>query len=363
MRKTFSALCLLPCCCVVQPALAQNSVTLYGRTDVSVQTGHSGGGALTRLDSSNVAPSVWGILGSEELGGGYRAIFKLEDGFNPTTGSIAGSGALFGREAWVGLAGPFGQVQFGVNYTPFFTTLITYALGQASTWGWGNASNNYFFIGTTRNSNAVRYNSPRIAGLMLRASYSLGSNGNPDLPRTLGNTLSVGVNYRIGAFSMDVNYLQQSAAVGTPVSAGTSTTMGSYAMVGALYDFGWIEPSFLFQTHRGGQNVLAANSASFQNPDNDFYELALLIPHIGRGALLLDFGQYKRLGNSAGDSTSMAIRYDYSLSKRTTLYAGFGHVRNGSEATFTMSGSQGAGFPATPGASVTSGVVGIISRF
>lgn len=361
-RKTLSVLCLLPCCAAL-PAFAQSSVTLYGRADVSIQTGHASGGSLTRLDSSNVAPSVWGLMGSETLGGGYRAVFKLEDGFNPGTGTIAGSGALFGREAWVGLAGPFGQIQFGVNYTPFFTTLITYAQGPISTWGWGNASNNYFFLGTTRNSNAVRYNSPTIAGLTLRASYSLGSNGNTTLPSTLGNTFSVGLNYRAGQFSMDVDYLQQSAATATPVNAGSSTVMGNYVMAGMLYDFGWFEPAVLFQTHRGGQNVAASSTATFQNPDNDYYELSLLVRHLGPGTVLLDFGQYKRLGDSAGDSTSMALRYDYWLSKRTGLYAGVGHVRNGSAATFTMSGSQGAGFPARPGASVTSFVLGMVSRF
>ncbi len=331
--------------------------------DVSIQAGNAGGSSLTRLDSSNVAPSVWGLTGSEALGGGYRAIFKLEDGFNPTTGTIAGAGALFGRESWVGLAGPFGQIQFGVNYTPFFTTLVTYAQGPISTWGWGNASNNYFFLGTTRNNNSVRYNSPRIAGLTLRASYSLGSNGSTTLPSTLGNTFSAGLNYRVGHFSMDADYLQQSAASATPVGPNSSTVMGNYMMVGMLYDFGWLEPAALLQTHRGGQNVAASSTATFQNPDNDYYDLSLLIRNIGPGTIMLDFGQYERLGNSAGDSTSMAIRYDYWLSKRTGLYAGVGHVRNGSEATFTMSGSQGAGFPTHPGASVTSFVLGMVTRF
>ncbi|ALL68488.1 Outer membrane protein porin [Paraburkholderia caribensis MBA4] len=362
MKKWILACSLVPCCASV-PAWSQSSVTLFGRADVSVQTGNAGGTRITRLDSSNVAPSVWGLLGSEDLGGGYRAIFKLEDGFNPTTGSIAGSGNLFGREAWVGLNGPFGQVQFGVNYTPFFTTLVTFAQGPLSTWGWGNASNNYFFLGTTRNSNSVRYNSPTFAGLTLRASYSNGSNGDPTLPGNLGRTFSAGLAYRLGQFSADVDYLQQSAAKTTPVNAGTTTVQGNYVMAAVMYDFDWIQPAFIFQTHRGGQNVAASSTTTFQNPNNNYYDLSVLIRHIGPGIFMLDFGQYKRLGNSSGDSTSYAIRYDYSLSKRTGVYAGVGHVRNGSTATFTMSGAQGAGLPTKPGASVTSFVLGMITRF
>ncbi|HEY4297001.1 MAG TPA: porin [Paraburkholderia sp.] len=357
-----SAFCLISCC-AASSAMAQGSVTLYGRVDTSIQTGTGSGGRITRLDSSNVAPSVWGLIGNEDLGGGYRALFKLENGFNPTTGSIAGSGNLFGREAWVGLGGPFGQVQAGVNYTPFFTTLITFAQGPLSTFGWGNASNNYFFLGTTRNNNAIRYQSPTFGGLTLRASYSFGSNGDRTLPAALGNTFSAGLAYRLGGLSVDVNYLQQSAATATPVLASTTTIMGNYVMLAMMYDFDWIQPSLIVQTHRGGQNVAAASTATFQNPDNDYYDLSVLVRHIGPGTFLLDFGQYKRLGNSAGDSTSMAIRYDYSLSKRTGLYAGVGHVRNGSAATFSMAGSQGAGLPTRPGGSVTSFVLGMVSRF
>jgi predicted porin len=303
------------------------------------------------------------MLGAEDLGGGYKAQFKLENGFNPTTGSIAGSGNLFGREAWVGLSGPFGQTQIGLVYTPFFTTLITFAQGPFSTFGWGNASNNYFFVGTTRNSNAVRYNSPTFAGLTFRASYSNGSNGDATLPAALGRTVSAGLAYRLGQFSADINYLQQSAATTTPVNAGTTTLQGKDAMIAMMYDFGWIQPSIIYSFHRDGQNVAAASTATFQNPDNNYYDLSVLVRHLGPGIVLLDFGQYTRLGRSSGDSTTMAIRYDYFLSKRTGVYAGFGHVRNGSTAAFTMAAAQGPGLPTKPGAGVTSFVVGLITRF
>jgi predicted porin len=361
-KKLLSAIGLLSCG-IYLPAFAQGSVTLYGRLDTAIQVGNGAGGRLTRLDSSEVAPSVWGMLGSEDLGGGYRALFKLEDGFSPTTGKIASTGALFYREAWVGLGGPFGQIQAGVNYTPFFTTLITFAQGPISTFGWGNASNNYFFVGTTRNNNAIRYQSPTFAGLSVRASYAFGSNGDPTLPSALGNTFSAGLVYRAGGFSADLDYLQQSAATVTPLNATTSTVMGNYVMAAAMYDFGWIQPSLIVQTHRGGQNVAGASTTTFQNPDNDYYDLSVLVRDIGPGTFLLDFGQYRLLGKSSGDSTTMAIRYDYWLSKRTGLYAGFGHVRNGSTATFSMASSQGPGFPTTPGGSVTSAVVGMMTRF
>src|SRR5471030_617877 len=83
-------------------AFAQSSITLYGIIDAAVQYANTGGHTVVRQDSSSVAPSRWGLTGTEDLGGGYKAIFKLEDGFNVNTGAIAGNGALFNREAWVG---------------------------------------------------------------------------------------------------------------------------------------------------------------------------------------------------------------------------------------------------------------------
>jgi predicted porin len=341
---------------------SSSSIQLYGRIDTSVQFGDAGGKSITRLDSSNVTPSVWGLAGSEDLGGGYRAVFKLEDGFSPTTGSIAGSGALFGREAWVGVAGPFGQAQLGVNYTPIFTTLVTYSQGQLWALGWGNAANNFFYLPSARTSNSIRYVSPSLAGLQLRASYARGANGTAGEPTTLGDTASVGLVYKIAALSVDIDYLQQAAAQSTPVNSGTSTKTGNYWLAGASYDFGWIKPAVLGQIHRNGSGSVA-NSTTFQNPDNDFYELSVLVRAFGTGALLVDFGQYRQIGFSNGDATSYALRYDYPLSVRTGLYAGIGHVRNGSAASFSMSGAQGSGLPTTPGHSVTSVVVGMLTKF
>jgi predicted porin len=339
-----------------------SGVELFGRIDTSVQFGNAGGKSITQLDSSNVTPSVWGLAGNEDLGGGYRALFKLEDGFNPTSGTIAGSGALFGRESWVGLAGPFGQAQVGVNYTPIFTTLVTYSQGQLWTLGWGNAANNFFYLPSARTSNSVRYVSPSLAGLQLRASYARGANGTAGEPTTLGDTASVGLVYKVADLSADIDYLQQAAAQSTPVNAATTTKTGSYWLAGASYDFGWIKPAVLGQIHRSGTGSIA-NTTTFQNPDNDFYELSVLIRSFGTGTLLVDFGQYRQIGFSNGDATSYALRYDYPLSARTGLYAGVGHVRNGSAASFSMSTAQGPGLPTTPGHSVTSGVIGMLTKF
>ena len=135
-----SAIASLACASAVQ---AQSSVTIYGVLDASLQTAHTGTGTTTRLDSSAVAPSRIGFQGTEDLGGGLAAVFRLENGFNLDTGGIAGNGALFNRESWVGLRGSLGQIQAGVNYSALFTTYVNYSLGELNTLGWGNATNNF----------------------------------------------------------------------------------------------------------------------------------------------------------------------------------------------------------------------------
>ncbi|NKJ48197.1 hypothetical protein CIC12_15910 [Burkholderia sp. SG-MS1] len=104
-------------CVAAAPVLAQSSVTLYGRVDTSIELMNFGPSHAVRMGSGDIFAMQFGLKGAEDLGGGYRAIFKLENGFNSATGALGNNGALFGREAWVGLTGPFGIMQAGVNYT------------------------------------------------------------------------------------------------------------------------------------------------------------------------------------------------------------------------------------------------------
>ncbi|MFP3693140.1 porin, partial [Burkholderia sp. SIMBA_048] len=92
---------------------AAQSVTLYGIVDTGVEyVSHagSGGKALVRMPSNTgELPSRWGLRGDEDLGGGMHAIFTLESGFTANQDMMQ-SGRLFGRQAWVGISGPFGAV-------------------------------------------------------------------------------------------------------------------------------------------------------------------------------------------------------------------------------------------------------------
>jgi predicted porin len=103
------------------------TISAYGSSESLRQTGLFDGG---------VSNSRFGLKGSEDLGGGLKAVFTLEQGFSLDTGAagtvpargswideeeyVPGSASgAFSREATVGLQGNFGTVKLGKQYNAF----------------------------------------------------------------------------------------------------------------------------------------------------------------------------------------------------------------------------------------------------
>ena len=80
--------------------------------------------AITRCASVLAASGVWagavgwGLRGTEDMGGGLKAVFQIEAGLNMSTGALGQGGLGFGRQSYVGLAGDFGAVRLGRQYSP-----------------------------------------------------------------------------------------------------------------------------------------------------------------------------------------------------------------------------------------------------
>ncbi|MBN3754798.1 porin [Paraburkholderia sp. Tr-20389] len=214
MKKALPLALALPCAC----AFAQSSVTLYGIVDIgvnyvnNVQTGRTASGlkgasqwAVMDGGTGGLQGSRWGLKGSEDLGGGYKTVFLLENGFNANNGTLGQGGAEFGRQAWVGVASPYGRVTAGRQYdevVDFYAPLLA-----APQWGGymvehpsdlDNASN------TRRINNSVKYTSPTIAGLTFGGLYSFGG-----VPGSFGSNSiwSVGAGYAAGPFTIGAGYL------------------------------------------------------------------------------------------------------------------------------------------------------------
>jgi predicted porin len=106
--------------------MAQSSVTLYGIVDTGIAYEDNGSTTVTRMDPGNLNGNRWGLKGSEDLGGGLKAIFNLESGFTLDNGAQADTKRLFNRLSWVGVKSGFGTVKLGRQKSPVYATKATW---------------------------------------------------------------------------------------------------------------------------------------------------------------------------------------------------------------------------------------------
>jgi predicted porin len=158
-------------------AHAQSSVSLYGIIDTAlVYSNNVGGKSLYEMNSSNVYGNRWGLRGSEDLGGGMRALFLLENGFSSGSGSFQQGGDEFGRQAYVGLSSQHaGTVTLGRQYD----SVVDYVGPLIAGTQWAsylgghpgdldNTNNDY------RSNNSVKYTSANYSGFSFGGLYSFG---------------------------------------------------------------------------------------------------------------------------------------------------------------------------------------------
>lgn len=203
------ALCV-PAMLLAGAAHAQQSVTLYGLIDEGLNfTSNVGGHTAYQMASGDTFGSRWGLKGAEDLGGGNKAIFQLENGFNVNNGRLGQDSSMFGRQAFVGLSSSqYGTLTLGRQYD----TSVD-ALGFASltaTGSWAGDINAHPFDNDNadwdfRVNNAVKYTSPTYNGLTAEAMYGFSNQpGGFSNNRVWGATL----NYQNGGLTAAASYLK-----------------------------------------------------------------------------------------------------------------------------------------------------------
>ena len=143
-------------------AHAQSNVQFYGLIDAGVDyTTHANaaGDSATRVISGGKNTSRWGFKGTEDLGQGLSAVYGLEGGILMDTG--AADGALFKRQAYVGLEGGFGRLVIGRSFTTTYDFVIAFdPLGYAPNYSWatsGAATGPSKYGMTTAFDNLIKY--------------------------------------------------------------------------------------------------------------------------------------------------------------------------------------------------------------
>jgi len=291
MKKSLIALAVLA---ASGAAMAQSTVTLYGIADIWVGSAKlKGGDSTTVLESGGVSTSRWGMKGSEDLGGGLKAIFLLEQKISLDSGAV-GSG--FNRQAYVGLSGGFGEIKLGNVYTAYddisgaANSVFDSALApQNNVW----ESTNY----ASNPNNNIYYATPEMGGFSGAVSYSLNE-------KTLGNVeaTSMHVKYNGGPLYVGLGY--QSDEV---YNTGVST---DYLRLNATYDLG------MAKVLVGYGNVDYAAGG-----DVDEWEIGVDVPL--SASMTVSAGYAMSSPDGGDDSQGYGIAVAYSMSKRTTLYGGF----------------------------------------
>ncbi|MEO6321449.1 MAG: porin [Polaromonas sp.] len=287
-------------------AHAQSSVTLFGLLDLSIgSTKAPGGDSQTAIDNGKFTTSHFGMRGSEDLGGGLSAVFKLEAFLRADTGESGRftGDTLFSRNASVGLSSKdFGTFMLGRNTTPLFVSTLSFnAFGDS--YGFSPSIRHYFTSGTVTGdsgwSNSVIYSSPSFSGFKfgLAAATKGGGNGQSN-----GGNWGADVGYASGPLAAALVFQDVKKDGATPVP-DTRT----WQLNGA-YDFG-VAKTFL--QYGQVKNFTVPNTFRISG-------IGAKVP-VGAGALLAQWG---RVSPKTGpDRNTLSLGYDHNLSKRTDLYA------------------------------------------
>jgi predicted porin len=302
------------------------TVTLYGRVDAGIQytskatASVSGDDGLWQLQNGGILPSIWGMRGSEDLGGGLKAVFNLESDFDSSTGGSRGLGSistLFGRQANVGLSGDWGTVLLGRQYSPALLAelgteprgykeslsgLLSFAGNQLPA---GNdlGPNNGAGIFT---SNLISY-SGTFGPVGVGLGYGLGEGnaGQGD-----GRTASIGLSYK-GPVVVSLSYQQ---IEGAPDAESKRVGLGVAVPFGAL--------TFKALYAKATQDDLSGDEVG----DTDNLGVGLDFAWSPQSTATVAFYYGKDDVIDDNKTKTLVISNDYALSKRTTLYAQLAYV-------------------------------------
>lgn len=407
---------------VSHTAVAQTgpNVQLYGIVDAGV-TRVSGmpGGSVTQMASGIMEGSRWGLRGNEDLGGGYRAIFTLENRFEVDTGSLssrpisgnrlpdrlstatalglsAGLNATiqnlnaaianeslgvnvgssgnrqFDRQAFVGLITPVGAVLAGRQYTPVFEIVANFdsmetqsalAAGQIVAFPSGAID--------IRLSNTLQYRIQK-GGVTANLMYGMGE---ADTATNSGVNRFYGfmAMYKGDGFSVGAGYNTRNNDVGRKSLTNTA--------VGGSLDVGPGTLGVLYVTNKdrnpsvngirtnsdlvaAGLNNLVANAyANALQQDGQLFHVGYQVT-FGANTVTFSVNSFNDGTSVNADARSFGVAHTYALSKRTDLNFIVARVNNNANSQVALGGNGYlGGFTRAAGVDSTSIAFGVRHRF
>lgn len=316
------------------------------------------------LESGVNSGSRFGLKGTEDLGNGLKVGFKLENGFNTDDGTLGNDGRLFGREASLTVSGDFGALSMGrmggVGSAAGTYNLFTVT---ADAFDGGNVDVNGL-VNTSRYDNMITYQTPKFAGVQATFQYSFKGNDveNDDLnavfydPATgregsaaTDRYASMGLTGDFGPLQTVLTYeylnWASNGKVGDLTRANKDVEDGHLISLGGNYDCGFAK-TFVAAQYFKGMRYGADTTINHidKTPDNglkDNYELGFgkgyafalgtIVPVAGGDLTTavyyrdadVEFETAKE-DNASAKYYGLTAKYEYPLSKRTSIYTGAG---------------------------------------
>ena len=345
------------------PAFAQSSVTLYGVIDTGIEYvshANAAGAKLIRMPGiTGELPSRWGLKGSEDLGGGLKTVFQLESGFNVRGGDMGQGSRLFGRQAWVGLQGPWGQVSLGRQYSMTFWSLADSDILGPDIYGSASLD---AYIPNARSDNTIAYMGA-FHGLTLGATYSFGrdSTGTGNSPgqgtcagQVAGHfsqcrQFSAMAKYDASTFGVSAAYDEQRGGTGAAANffngiapfaltdegdKDARMLVSGYAKLGPVkLGAGWV-----------GRHVETVAPTVPDVRSNLFFVGA---SYQATPAVSIDGEAFRMIDREQDTRASMTtLRGTYLLSKATAVYLQGSYLWNSAKAHYSLSSGGGGTTPA-----------------
>jgi predicted porin len=369
LRSALPALAMALPTLVSAQGAGPTGVTIYGVIDTGVEyltdVGPGGKSVIRMPTNTAYSSSRLGLRGSEDLGGGLRALFTLEGQFGVDTGVSLNGGRLWGRQAWVGLSGPWGTLSMGRQNTMLFWSLLDATIVGPNAYGGGSLDS---YLPNSRADNVIAYRGT-FSGLTLGATFSPGRDSVNAGPSPAG-TNCAGENAADKSACREWSVLLKYDTPTWGVAAATDHLKGGTGAFGGLTSSdltdkrslvnGWAK----FGDWKFGAGFLRRdNEGNPVTPKSDLYFVGA--SWTATPAVVLDAEAVKlNYKSSANAATLLALRATYNFSRRSAAFLSAGHIGNDGSLALSVSGAApGPASLPVPGGSQTGVLAGIRHAF
>jgi predicted porin len=328
LRTTATLTAAAAACVAAVPAHAQSSVSLYGQVDTWVGAQkYPGDQRAWGLQGGGMSTSYWGMHGTEDLGGDYKAIFAMETFFRPQNGASGrfNGDTFFARNAYVGISSPYGTVRAGrlttqlflstILFNPFVDSYVFSPMVYHTYLGLGTYPaypSDQGAVGDSGWSNAISYTSPAFGGMNFAGMYAFGNQAGDNGAKKW----SAQFNYANGPFAATAvyQYVNFNDTPGDLSSFVAGLKSQGVAQVGLTYDLKVVK----FY----GQYMYTKNDQSTGGWHVNTAQGGVSVP-VGVGSALASYAYSRDSGGLDQTRQTWSVGYDYPLSKRTDVYAAY----------------------------------------